>query len=112
VETRPPGASLRAREKQVEQRERELAEQRRVLEEEYRLLRESRPAAAPHAPEPGGAWPPMAAYPRPPVVAVHRPSQLQAAHAMTNPFDGREATLWQRVRRVFAELSSPLGQRS
>ena len=112
AETRPSGASLRAREKQVEQRERELAEQRRVLEEEYRLLRESRlPPAAASGPGAETAWPPAAAYPRPPLMAVHRPPGA-AGHGAPPSFDPRESTLWQRVRRAFAELSAPLSQRS
>jgi len=110
-EPRPSGASLRAREKHVEQRERELAEQRRVLEEEYRLLRESR-AAGPQPPAgPDSAWPPLAAYPRPPAIAVHGPLPPGARRA-PHVFDPRETTLWQRVRRAFAELSAPLSQRS
>jgi putative secretion ATPase (PEP-CTERM system associated) len=101
---------LRARERQIEQREQQLAAQRRVLEEEYRLLRAagSGPSPAPAAP-----WPPVAAYPRPPVVTAPAAARPQGAAAPFPPrrLDTRD-TLWGRVRRVFSGLSAPLNERS
>jgi general secretion pathway protein A len=111
------GVSLRAREKGIELRERELEEQRRVLEEEYRLLRDARAPAASQAPA-AAPWPPVAppstprasmAYPRPP--AADAPPAPAGPKGPTQAFVG-EGSFWQRVRRIFAELSSPLSQRS
>jgi hypothetical protein len=44
-------------------------------------------------------------------MAVHRP-RPDGVPPAPHAFDPRESTLWQRVRRAFAELSAPLSQRS
>ena len=101
---------LRARERQIAQREQQLAAQRRVLEEEYRLLRSATPGPSP---SPAAPWPPVAAYPRPPVVTASAAARPQGAAAPFAPrgLDTRD-TLWGRVRRAFSGISAPLNERS
>jgi general secretion pathway protein A len=109
-----PDDGLRAREAQIEQREQELAAQRRVLEEEYRLLRT--PAAVPARRQstaaPSAPWPPVAAYPKPPVIppAPPKPSPGAVAAFSASMLETRD-TLWQRVRRAFGGLSAPINER-
>ena len=108
--------ALRQREAQIERREHELAAQRRVLEEEYRLLRppagtpgRSQTAAVPSAP-----WPPVAAYPKPPVYQPPPPRATAAgtvAAFSASMLESRD-TLWQRVRRAFGGVAAPVNERS
>jgi putative secretion ATPase (PEP-CTERM system associated) len=92
---------LRQREAEVLRRERQLTEQRRVLEEEYRLLRRPHMTSARSGfDSPVAAWPPAAAYPRPPV-APPAPAGASAASAFSPSFMEIRDSLWQRVRRVF-----------
>jgi general secretion pathway protein A len=103
AEVRETDNALRAREEQVARREQELEAQRRVLEEEYRLLRPSAAGAPRHVPAvaSGAPWPPVAAYPRAPIVALPaRPPQTGASFSSSMVDAGD--SLWQRVRRVFA----------
>jgi putative secretion ATPase (PEP-CTERM system associated) len=114
AEARSAEGALREREVQIERREQELAAQRRVLDEEYRLLRSSRQPVAAPAPGASAPWPPVAAYPRPPVLPPPsaRLEPRHAASAFSSSMLDAGDSLWQRVRRVFAGQSSAVNERS
>jgi general secretion pathway protein A len=108
--------ALQAREAQIARRELELAAQRRVLEEEYKLLRT--PSAAPGRPQttasPPVAWPPVAAYPKPPVLQgpAPRPAASGSVAGFSAGMIESRDRFWQRVRRAFGGLSAPVNERS